>query len=146
MTNKLDALVEDELLLMLAEGYEHAPISATTLHKRLINKGIVKGSLSTLSTLNRKHLIAIYREQQLERSDSSPEFKSFAQKGRTNAALNSRIQDLKHQKSILEQQLAEHTEVLLKIVNEVKNKTPVRVDHLLAPYLIRELTAQKKNN
>lgn len=146
MTNKLDLLVEDELLLMLAEGYEHSPISASSLHKRLIKKGIVKGSLSTLSTPNRKHLISIYKEQQLERSESSPEFQSLAQKGRTNAALNSRIKDLKLQKSKLEEQLVENTEVLLKIVNEVRNKTPIRVDHLLAPFLIRELIAQKKND
>jgi hypothetical protein len=43
----------------------------------------------------------------------------------------------------LENQLTMNTESLLKIVKEVRNKTPVRVDHLLAPFLIKELLKEK---
>jgi hypothetical protein len=139
MPNKLDIQVEDELLLMLAEGYDKAPISASTVHKRLLAKGVVNGAISTLSTPTRKHLISIYREQQLEQADKSDVFKGFTIKGKTNEALRSRIKELKAQKELAEKQLNTNTEVLLKIVREVKNKTPIRIDHLLAPHLIREL-------
>jgi hypothetical protein len=143
MTNKLDIQIEDELLLMLAEGYEHSPISASSLHKRLLAKGIVKGALSTLSTPIRKHLISLYREQQIDQTDEPKAFKEFALKGKTNQALQSRIKELKAKNELLENQLTMNTESLLKIVKEVRNKTPIRVDHLLAPFLIKELLKEK---
>lgn len=62
---ELDTLIEHELQLMLAEGFDKSPISAKALHIRLKAKGIVNGGLSTLSSLERKRLIAAYVDQQL---------------------------------------------------------------------------------
>ncbi|MCQ1944162.1 hypothetical protein NOH62_20875 [Escherichia coli] len=39
---ELDTLIEHELQLMLAEGFDKSPISAKALHIRLKAKGIVK--------------------------------------------------------------------------------------------------------
>ena len=62
---ELDTLIEHELQLMLVEGFDKSPISAKALHIRLKAKGIVNGGLSTLSSLERKRLIAAYVDQQL---------------------------------------------------------------------------------
>jgi hypothetical protein len=61
---ELDTLIEHELQLMLVEGFDKSPISAKALHIRLKAKGIVNGGLSTLSSLERKRLIAAYVDQQ----------------------------------------------------------------------------------
>lgn len=57
---ELNTLIEHELQLMLVEGFDKSPISAKALHIRLKAKGIVNGGLSTLSSLERKRLIAAY--------------------------------------------------------------------------------------
>lgn len=44
---ELDTLIEHELQLMLAEGFDKSPISAKALHIRLKAKGIVNGGLTT---------------------------------------------------------------------------------------------------
>ena len=62
---ELNTLIEHELQLMLVEGFDKSPISAKALHIRLKAKGIVNGGLSTLSSLERKRLIAAYVDQQL---------------------------------------------------------------------------------
>lgn len=62
---ELDTLIEHELQLMLVEGFDKSPISAKALHIRLKAKGILNGGLSTLSSLERKRLIAAYVDQQL---------------------------------------------------------------------------------
>ncbi len=62
---ELDTLIEHELQLMLAECFDKPPISAKALHIRLKAKGIVNGGLSTLSSLERKRLIAAYVDHQL---------------------------------------------------------------------------------
>lgn len=53
---KLDEVIEKEWQLMLLEGYEHSPISNSSLHKRLLNKAYINGGLSTLSTPDKKKI------------------------------------------------------------------------------------------
>lgn len=67
--NLLTAVMQAELENMLAEGFSKSPITATTLHARLTKKGLVKGSLSTFSTTQRKLLIEEYRKKQISQSD-----------------------------------------------------------------------------
>lgn len=55
--NELDKVIEDELQLMLMDGYEKSPISNKSLHERLIAKKYISGGLSTLSNPQRKSLI-----------------------------------------------------------------------------------------
>src|SRR5690606_34383273 len=63
---KLTQAIEHELMLMLASGYEEAPITPASLHKRLVAKAIIKGKLSSLSS--RRPLIDRYANLQMERA------------------------------------------------------------------------------
>lgn len=58
--NELDKVIEDELQLMLVDGYEKSPISNKSLHERLVAKKYISGGLSTLSNSKRKNLINRY--------------------------------------------------------------------------------------
>ena len=51
---QLDEVIEQELQMMLIEGFEKSPISHKTLHNRLTAKGFISGGLSTLSSAERK--------------------------------------------------------------------------------------------
>ncbi len=68
----LDTIIEHELQLMLVEGFDKSPISAKALHLRLKQKGVVNGSLSTLSNPVRKRLIEVYVDQQLHPLNLQP--------------------------------------------------------------------------
>nr|WBR58118.1 hypothetical protein CPHELBEB_02146 [Escherichia coli] len=74
---ELDTMIEHELQLMLVEGFDKSPISAKALHIRLKEKGIVNGSLSTLSNPVRKRLIEVYVNQQLSPLNLRPKEKQW---------------------------------------------------------------------
>ncbi|HHO3306545.1 TPA: hypothetical protein ACRUOP_000659 [Escherichia coli] len=84
---ELDTLIEHELQLMLAEGFDKSPISAKALHIRLKAKGIVNGGLSTLSSLERKRLIAAYVDQQIGPLNLRPKEKQQYVNRKTRQAL-----------------------------------------------------------
>lgn len=71
--NLLTAVMQAELEKMLAEGFSKSPITASTLHARLTKKGLIKGSLSTFSTTQRKLLIEEYRKKQISQADLDEE-------------------------------------------------------------------------
>lgn len=62
---QLDEVIEQELQMMLIEGFEKSPISHKTLHNRLTAKGYISGGLSTLSSAERKKLISLYVSEQI---------------------------------------------------------------------------------
>ncbi|NKI76216.1 hypothetical protein Dpoa2040_003558 [Dickeya sp. CFBP 2040] len=136
---ELDTLIEHELQLMLVEGFDKSPISAKALHTRLKSKGIVNSGLSTLSSLERKRLIAAYIDQQLTPLNLRPKEKQQYVNRKTRQALLGRNQQLQQENMELRQQLAQNIVSLIEIVKAVKINTVIPVESLLAPHVIREL-------
>lgn len=142
----LDTLIENELQLMLLEGFEKAPISAKALHTRLKTKGILGGGLSTLSTINRKRLIAAYVDQQLSPLNLRPKEKQQYVNRKTRQALLSRNQQLQSEIMEAHAQLAQNVYSLIDIVKAVKINTIIPVESLLAEHMIRELQNKSKHD
>lgn len=136
---ELDTLIEHELQLMLIEGFDKSPISAKALHTRLKEKGILNGGLSTLSSLERKRLIAAYVDQQLNPLNLRPKEKQQYVNRKTRQALLARNQQLQKEINELRDQLTQNTVALIAIVKAVKINTAIPVESLLAPHVIREL-------
>ncbi|WP_224552644.1 hypothetical protein [Pectobacterium versatile] len=136
---ELDTLIEHELQLMMIEGFDKSPISAKALHTRLKEKGILNGGLSTLSSLERKRLIAAYVDQQLNPLNLRPKEKQQYVNRKTRQALLARNQQLQTEISELRDQLTQNTVALIAIVKAVKVNTAIPVESLLAPHVIREL-------
>ncbi|MBA0166132.1 hypothetical protein [Pectobacterium sp. CFBP8739] len=136
---ELDILIEHELQLMMIEGFDKSPISAKTLHTRLKEKGILNGGLSTLSSLERKRLIAAYVDQQLNPLNLRPKEKQQYVNRKTRQALLARNQQLQNELNELRDKLAQNTTALIAIVKAVKINTTIPVESLLAPHVIKEL-------
>ncbi|MFJ5371459.1 hypothetical protein ACU36R_10715 [Pectobacterium brasiliense] len=136
---ELDTLIEHELQLMMIEGFDKSPISAKALHTRLKEKGILNGGLSTLSSLERKRLIAAYVDQQLNPLNLRPKEKQQYVNRKTRQALLARNQQLQKEINELRDQLAQNTTALIAIVKAVKINTTIPVESLLAPHVIKEL-------
>lgn len=124
---KLDNAIEAELKIMLTLGLDKAPISATTLLDRLLAKGVVKGSLSTLSAKGRQDMIAEYRYQQLSASDIS----EIEPKYGTVDYYKERNQKLMAANSELNRQLSANTAALDAIIKNVESKSVVKVEDLV---------------
>ncbi|UFK37548.1 hypothetical protein LOZ86_11075 [Pectobacterium parvum] len=136
---ELDTLIEHELQLMMIEGFDKSPISAKALHTRLKEKGILNGGLSTLSSLERKRLIAAYVDQQLNPLNLRPKEKQQYVNRKTRQALLARNQQLQNEINELRDKLAQNTTALIAIVKAVKINTTIPVESLLAPHVIKEL-------
>ncbi|WP_080752615.1 hypothetical protein [Pectobacterium fontis] len=136
---ELDTLIEHELQLMMIEGFDKSPISAKALHTRLKEKGILNGGLSTLSSLERKRLIAAYVDQQLNPLNLRPKEKQQYVNRKTRQALLARNQQLQKEINELRDKLAQNTTALIAIVKAVKINTTIPVESLLAPHVIKEL-------
>ncbi|HHO2168486.1 TPA: hypothetical protein ACVBCY_002012 [Aeromonas hydrophila] len=139
----LDAFIENELQLMLLEGFEKAPISAKALHTRLKTKGILGGGLSTLSTISRKRLIAAYIDQQLSPLNLRPKEKQQYVNRKTRQALLSRNKQLQTEVMEINEQLAQNIYSLIDIVKAVKLNTMIPIESLLSEHMIRELQKTK---
>lgn len=139
----LDALIENELQLMLLEGFEKAPISAKALHTRLKTKGILGGGLSTLSTISRKRLIAAYIDKQLSPLNLQPKEKQQYVNRKTRQALLSRNKQLQTEVMEINEQLAQNIYSLIDIVKAVKLNTMIPIESLLSEHIIRELQKTK---
>lgn len=137
--DELNKALENELRDMVKEGIEKAPISNTALHQRLIAKGYVKGGLSTLSTPERKALIQKYTTEQLFSLNLNGKEEQLYVNKKTRQALLDANKGLKKRIAELEDELNQNTVTLIKIINQVKLKTNLELDDLLAPYLISEL-------
>ncbi|WP_060659171.1 hypothetical protein [Escherichia coli] len=142
----LDTIIEHELQLMLVEGFDKSPISAKALHLRLKQKGVVNGSLSTLSNPVRKRLIEVYVDQQLHPLNLQPKEKQLYVNRKTRQGLLDKNKQLHVEIEGLRTQLIQNTLSVIEIVKAVKVNTVIPVEHFLAPHLIMELHDQKKIN
>ncbi|WP_298809730.1 hypothetical protein [uncultured Psychrobacter sp.] len=140
--SELNEVIENELKEMVKEGIKKAPISNTALHKRLIAKEHIKGGLSTLSTPERKVLIQKYTTEQLLPLNLNEKEEQLYVNKKTRQALLDTIKGLKERITELEGELNQNTVTLIQIINQVKLKTNLEWDDLLAPYLISELKNQ----
>jgi|SRR5690606_12367336 len=141
---ELDIIVEKELQLMLIEGFEKSPISHKSLYDRLIKKGFIHGSLSTLSTPMRKSLISNYVSSQIKNLNLKPKAEQQYINKKTRQALLDTNENLREELEKCKLKFGENLETLMDIIDEVKLKTTVKVDHLLAPHLLKEYL--KRNN
>ncbi|UDQ77944.1 hypothetical protein LJQ72_10500 [Pectobacterium brasiliense] len=114
---ELDILIEHELQLMMIEGFDKSPISAKALHTRLKEKGILNGGLSTLSSLERKRLIAAYVDQQLNPLNLRPKEKQQYVNRKTRQALLARNQQLQNEINELRDNFGEDERLFQRNVN-----------------------------
>ena len=135
---QLDEVIEQELQMMLVEGFEKSPISHKALHKRLTFKGYISGGLSTLSSGARKKLISLYLSEQISPLNLKTKEQQLYVNKKTRKALTDTNKNLHSQIDKLESQLNQNTETLIDIIEEVKLRTNLKVDHLLAPHLLKK--------
>lgn len=136
----LDKAIEKELILMVAEGYERSPITPINVYKRLINKSIIAGKVSTLSTNARKELIQMYSKKQFDEVGGTLASSLYKGSTKSKADIIAKNAQLTDQVKEAREQLALNTKVLLSIVKSLKNSGTVsNVERCLSPYLIREL-------
>lgn len=135
---QLDEVIEQELQMMLVEGFDKSPISHKSLHERLTVKSYISGGLSTLSSIDRKKLISLYLSEQISPLNLKTKEKQLFVNKKTRLALTNTNKDLRTQIEVLESQLAQNTESLINIIEEVKLKTNLKVDHLLASHLLKK--------
>ena len=134
---ELDQVIENELQLMLVEGYDKSPISNKSVHDRLVAKKHISGGLSTLSNLKRKSLISRYIDEQISPLNLKTKDQQLFVNRKTRQALSNSNTDLQYQVETLEKQLHKNTELLIRIVEEVKVKSNVEIEHILARYLFK---------
>ncbi|WP_024870577.1 hypothetical protein [Tolumonas lignilytica] len=135
---ELDEAIEAELRAMVREGYNVSPITNKNLHIRLKEKGIVSGSISTLTS--RKNIIEHYKKMQLDEvggtfgeSARSGATKSRAELIKTNAALRVQVEEAKNM-------VNQNTAVLIDVIQAIKSEGLHRnIERFLSPFLIREL-------
>lgn len=139
----LDEVIENELQLMLLEGYEKSPISHKSLFERLVIKGYIAGGLSTLSTPNRKKLISNYIASQISTLNLKTKDQQLFVNKKTRLALTNTNKDLRSQVSDLESQLHQNTETLIQIIDEIKLRSNLKIDHLLAPHLLKKYLSRE---
>ncbi|TNH92856.1 hypothetical protein [Aeromonas sobria] len=141
---ELNEAIEAELRQMVREGYNVSPITNKTLHSRLKEKGVVAGSISTLTS--RKEIIEHYKAMQL--SEVRGIFGESARAGATksrkeliqsNAALRKEGDECK---SMLAKNICTLINLVLAIKEEGHHKN---IERLLSPHLIRELQNHDKN-
>lgn len=135
---KLDEVIEQELQMMLVEGFEKSPISHKALHSRLIAKRYISGGLSTLSSAERKKLISLYMAEQISPLNLKIKEQQLYVNKKTRQALTNTNKNLRTQIDDLGVQLNQNTETLINIIEEVKLRTNLKIDHLLAPHLLKK--------
>jgi len=126
---KLDNAIEAELKIMLTLGLDKAPISATTLHERLLDKRIIKGKISTLTA--RSGMIDEYKFQQRAAHDIAKDEPKYG----TVEYYKARNQTLIADNSELKSQLSANTAALEAIIKNVESKSAVKVEDLVRDIL-----------
>ncbi|MFS1998817.1 hypothetical protein [Vibrio breoganii] len=141
---ELDQYIQNELLMMVREGLEKSPITASTVHARLVTRGLIKGGLSTLSTAPRKKMIEDARQRQHNTSEfTDEEHENFA-KGRVSKAYVQKADRYKEELNEFKKKYERNVLAVADIVHYVDTVTPLKVEQLLAEDLIRELATAKK--
>ncbi|MDV4315642.1 MULTISPECIES: hypothetical protein [Acinetobacter] len=134
---QLDDAIERELQMMLIEGFEKSPISHKSLHSRLKSKGYITGGLSTLSSKERKILISQYIGEQIAPLNLKVKEQQLYVNKKTRKALADTNKNLRDEIENLNSQFDQNIETLIDIIDEVKLQTNLRIDHLLAPHLLK---------
>lgn len=142
----LDILVEKELQEMLQEGYDLSPISAKVVHLRLLEKQIINGGLSTLSTPYRKNLIAEYKDKQLDEANLTEEAKRQLSSNRSLEGYKRRYQEKCDEVTALETIVQNNIAALVDIVIAVESRTPLKIENILAPSLLKNLKVDSHKN
>lgn len=142
----LDILVEKELQEMLQEGYDLSPISAKVVHLRLLEKQIINGGLSTLSTPYRKNLIAEYKDKQLDEANLTEEAKRQLSSNRSLEGYKRRYQEKCDEVIALEAIVQNNIAALVDIVIAVESRTPLKIENILAPSLLKNLKVDSHKN
>ncbi|STY81896.1 MULTISPECIES: hypothetical protein [Moraxella] len=139
-----DIEIEKELQLMLMEGIEQSPISASSLYARLKMKGLIKSSgLSILSTHRRKELIERYKYKQFMEFEPTSSSSLESDAGRNSkAALVKRNKELGARITELEDRLARNSATIIEIAKYIQINTNYSVASLLEGYLVREMRQQ----
>ena len=135
---QLDEVIEQELQMMLVEGFEKSPISHKSLHDRLTARGYISGGLSTLSSVERRRLISLYMVEQIAPLNLKTKEQQLYVNKKTRKALTDTNKNLHSQIDVLQLQLNQNTETLIDIIEEVKLRTNLKIDHLLAPHLLKK--------
>ena len=107
------------------------------LHDRLTARGYISGGLSTLSSVERKKLISLYMVEQIAPLNLKTKEQQLYVNKKTRKALTDTNKNLHSQINELQSQLNQNTETLIDIIEEVKLRTNLKVDHLLAPHLLK---------
>lgn len=135
-----DIEIEKELQLMMIEGIEQSPISASSLYTRLKAKGLIKNSgLSILSTHRRKELIERYKYKQHLEFEPNPTTLELEAGRNSKAALVKKNKELGGRISELEDRLARNSATIIEIAKYIQINTNYSVVSLLEGYLIREM-------
>ena len=129
--------------MILGEGFEKSPISHKALHNRLTFKRYISGGLSTLSSVERKKLISLYLSEQISPLNLKAKEQQLYVNKKTRQALSDTNKNLRTQIEDLESQLHQNTETLIDIIEEVKLRTNLKIDHLLAPYLLKKYLSRE---
>ncbi|WCE31121.1 hypothetical protein [Vibrio sp. SCSIO 43137] len=138
---EMDKKIEAELILMLTEGYDSAPITHKLLFERLKAKNVIssKGTLTT-----RTPIIELYKEKQIATVKGAFGESLAKGKNQTRAELIRRNAILTQEAKEAKEQLIINTTVLLSIVKNIKTQSiACNIERLLSPHLIRELNNNK---
>jgi hypothetical protein len=87
--------------------------------------------------LKRKSLISRYIAEQISPLNLKTKDQQLFVNRKTRQALSNSNKDLQYQVETLEKQLHKNTELLIRIVEEVKVKSNVEIEHILARYLFK---------
>lgn len=142
--DKLNEAIEKELKQMVDDGIEKSPISNSSLHKRLKDKGFIEGGLSTLSTDKRKALINKYKAEQILSLNLNEKEQQQYINRKTRKALLDKNKALKERIDELEHKLNQNTAILIAVINQIKLKTDLEIDDFLAPHLIPDFKGKPK--
>lgn len=87
--------------------------------------------------MKRKSLISRYIAEQISPLNLKTKDQQLFVNRKTRQALSNSNKDLQYQVETLEKQLHKNTELLIRIVEEVKVKSNVEIEHILARYLFK---------
>ena len=88
--------------------------------------------------MKRKSLISRYIAEQISPLNLKTKDQQLFVNRKTRQALSNSNKDLQYQVETLEKQLHKNTELLIRIVEEVKVKSNVEIEHILARYLFKK--------
>ncbi len=142
---KLDEAICEECEMMIREGFNRAPISNKTVYDRLLEKGVIAGKLSTLST--RKEMIAEFAKRQQETVGGNYGKSLKDNNNKSKSDLIKRNAELRDEIEHTKAQLRENTDALINIVRTIQSENLAQnIERALSPYLIRELRKTEDNS